>query len=349
MDNYTWDKDLLESYLADDKVEPDFKDAIALASGQYSEKQTTQRKIDTIRANGNFLALNPYIVPCFERIITEPYNYMRVPRDQLNVTIDEALKVTKAFYNTTDVEVRNAFYRFFNERHAKLMARNPRRNDKTVYKGLTICSEAKKDCLVTFEATMDFEMLSVLIHEYGHAVSFLLRNYHNMYECNSAFCEIESVFMELMAYHWLQRNKHYARDARTGMIMIFNNILDNIKDTIEASELNEMIKDMYFSKRRITMREIIMQAKNEFTGMNQKYIMRLLSKPVERVIRYSYSSLLAIELYEIYLQDPNSAIDLYKRIMHGQKETAIATNKAIKALGINAGEHLTDFTRELKR
>ena len=132
MDNYTWDKDLLESYLADDKVEPDFKDAIALASGQYSEKQTTQRKIDTIRANGNFLALNPYIVPCFERIITEPYNYMRVPRDQLNVTIDEALKVTKAFYNTTDVEVRNAFYRFFNERHAKLMARNPRRNDKTV-------------------------------------------------------------------------------------------------------------------------------------------------------------------------------------------------------------------------
>lgn len=349
MAKYTWDKRLLTNYMLDPINEKEFTSAFSYID---TKQKTEPKKLSPLRVmskNCNFFTLNSFVLPVFESLINPMPDYVRVPKTHLHISISRALKLTNAFYASTDQEIYNAFRIVFKQRFKNLMSTDKRENKGSDYIGHTFFSENAKSCLIQFDATRDIKMLLVLIHEYAHAMGFVLRDYRDIYGNNFVTQEVESIFMELLAHHWLQENTNFGNEAYIEKVKTHNAIIQIICDVIEANELANMVRDMHSQGQNITMKTIYYQAQREFENMSEKDIKELLKVPIENHIPYAYSGLIAIELFQLYLQNPKEAFELFKIIVKTQKETAEATDIAIKQLGITAGEHFEDFSRSLKR
>lgn len=350
MGKYTWSKKLLMDYLLNPFTAADFEPAFDYLDSKGKSDVIPMSPIRVIGRDCNFFDLNPYIPEGFERIINEDSEIYGTRPAKKKLSIEEALRTTKAFYNSVGGEVKSAFNVHFNRRYTHLMATMPdKENGTSTFTGHCFTSQAASDCLIDFYASMDFDMLCILIHEYGHAVGFTLRDYVYTYESNHAFSEIESIFMELIAANWLRKNTSYGKDITNGITKVRNDILDTARYSLETYDICSMVMDMHLRGETINMDRIIAQAQKEFTDMDKDYMLELLENPIDMSIPYGYSGLIAIELYQIYLQDPKAAIDLYKRIVRLNEDTPTKMSYTLEKLGITPGKNFDEFSRSLKR
>lgn len=349
MAKYTWNNDLITGYMLDPTIGPEFDSAFSFLEGNKNSDEEKSSPLRVISRDFNFFASNPFVYRDFSSIITPSTTYFTYRTKGRRYSINEALFLTNAFYSQTDAEITSAFNINYDKRFSHLMAIPTSRKRYSNYSGHCYFSETAKDCLISFNATMDFEMACVLIHEYAHATAFVLRDYKLQDLDNEVFSEIESIFMELIAYEWLKNNTTLEKEAILEMKKIYNEILDCARFYLETSEVCDMVSDMNKRHEKINMRNIIAQARAEFNCMPASYLKKLLDSSVEFDAPYGYSGLIAIELYQRFLQDPASTLELYKRILNLQRKTASETEYALTQMGIHAGEHFDDFAKSLKR
>lgn len=350
MTKYVWDEKLITSYMLDPDVSPEFEEAFAFLEYKRDTSVEKQGALQVLSRDISFIANNPFVYPVFDQIATPELKYMRFKSNSSKISINEALRLMNFFYADSDAEVYNCFRPIFDKRYTNLMVVSPnKKNQASGYSGHCYCSPKAKDVLIDVIDTSNYEMLAVLTHEFAHATAFGYRGFELDNEDNIVFDEIESIFMEIVANNWFMQNSSYKKEAAIEMKKIYNEVLDCARLFLEVSDLCDMVGEMHSEHKKVNMRSIIEQARVDYTDMRAYYIKRLLSYPIECDTPYGYSALIAIELYQIYLQDPKAVFDLYKRIILSNKKTAGETNRAINQMGITAGEHLEDFARSLKR
>lgn len=157
----------------------------------------------------------------------------------------------------------------------------------------------------------DIRDVTILIHEYGHAISIYLngldKNKNDSYE---PFSEIESIFFELLSFDYLDsihlNNKDSFNSRKKFLIDLFCNatIIDNKFLIYENNNtFQDNINNSYYQ-----------DIKNKF-NINKNDLRFIYSSPVEIDLMYVVSSLYAMELYDIYLRNPEKAMELYKKII----------------------------------
>ena len=173
--------------------------------------------------------------------------------------------------------------------------------------GSHYCFPFVKDRFLDIGTDGDMELsLSTLAHEAGHFIGSIANEERYLTDRN--YCEVESLFFELIAYDYFGDTLYkeyyvdtmkkffesYIRDANS--ILITRNIADEFFSTFNR------VKDPYGYYASLI-------------NSNSRSSRVELSKD----INYTFSFIAALELFEIYKEDKDLAIDLLFKIMSEDK------------------------------
>lgn len=145
-----------------------------------------------------------------------------------------------------------------------------------------------------------------LTHEEGHSIASQINP--ERYINNQAFFnEIESIFFELIGYDFFEKelnDEHFKTRALE--------FLEN--DYFEAETILDKVKlaNILFERGNPVSTELKLEDKKMQDTLNEV----LYSGPsLKQEIKYLFSHIIAIELYEIYKEDKDLALELLKRII----------------------------------
>ena len=161
------------------------------------------------------------------------------------------------------------------------------------------------------------EILNGLTHEIGHAIGSLMRR--DRYDGDTRFVEIESLFFEMLAEDYYSKvlgNNYFDELLKEKLITYYNNsklliankhVIDNVFDRLR--DLDEPY-EYYVS---------IAKNEKDYKG----------NVDTNKRIKYLYSYMAALELYELYQNDPELAIEKLKEIVQSRKKEYHQINETL--------------------
>ena len=175
------------------------------------------------------------------------------------------------------------------------------------------------------------------IHEFGHAIS-LLTNPNHLETSKFPLVEVDSIFFEMIGNDFVGKHLNLEKDSILNSAYIFN-------DMLGTAHLLSAKLDAFSA---LTPKELYNK------GIVRRYICRnsIFDKSdVDDVIytslcdysQYTISYLVAIELYMIYQDNPQFALDLLNRIILLDEQNSIDYFNKLKELGIHPGEHVNEY------
>lgn len=286
-------------------------------------------------------------IEIFEDIITNFVNKKVIKEDDLNenyktkITKDDLFTLTYDFFKTLDKKTFEIFEKIF-----KYHKKNVIFCSGTINKyfcGATYQLYDHMDFYIKMKRYKDIRDVSTLIHEYGHAISFYLNAYKGNYDNKQTpFSEIESIFLEILSFDFLDNihinDKDSFNNRKNFLIDLYCNAvnIDNKFTLYNSINPKEKINHSYYSK-----------IKKEY-NINKLELRFMYSKPVEIDIIYVISSLYAMELYDIYANNNEKALELYKQIITLNYSTYEDFINELSSLYIYPNETDT-FIRTLKK
>ena len=204
---YTWDENLLKKY----QENPDLKEELKEIFTEITRENEIilPSYLKTLKSDIAFFQKYNFVYPQFNSILNNDLNYLTIQKSKTKISLDEALKLTNSFYSTLESSILSAFNTHFAKRFTHL-------KEFSFYddylSGGCYFMEKAQDCLIEIKPSKKFSMVGSLIHEYAHAIAFTLRNYRIPNLNNTPFLEIESLFMELIAYHYFIKNHFNIRN-----------------------------------------------------------------------------------------------------------------------------------------
>ncbi|MGN1378840.1 MAG: hypothetical protein ACI4XR_00340 [Bacilli bacterium] len=234
-----------------------------------------------------------------EEIFNFSYNTKVNTKDLFELTFD--------FYKKQDKRIFEIFEKFFNDRQNNVFfTSTPINND---FDGATFQFSGIDKVFIHINSHEDIRDVPLLIHEYGHAIAFYLNGFDNIkYNSFEPFSEIESIFFEILSFDYLDsihlddidsynKRKSYLVNLFCNAAIIENKFLIyNFIHTILNDKINyRAIKKEYY--------------------INKSDLKNIYSSSIETKLKYVISSLYAMELYDIYLKNPDKAFNLYKKII----------------------------------
>ena len=218
-----------------------------------------------------------------------------------NLTEDEVFGLVHDFFKGTTKKIYDAFLSIYNNRY------------KTAR---------------FLDSHLDYvDGLLTLTHECAHITTAMINP--NRYGFESAFFnEIETIFMELIASDYFGESMHDKEFSKT---------------SIDKLEHYYFAADDVLDKKRITEIRLSMgnPPYNEFRdSMNDEFYKALLTvEPLRNIdidVKYLFSYIVAVELYEVYRKDKELAFHLLDTIIRAdnekENETILKTVEPVKSL-----------------
>jgi hypothetical protein len=154
------------------------------------------------------------------------------------------------------------------------------------------------------------EILATLTHEYGHSIASIINP--NRYFNNDFFIEIESIFFEIIGldyYYNITKDKYYS------------DLIVDKTNTYYWNANNVVAMKRISDKTFMNMKDEISSIKLLKKYLNQEgFDENCITVDVDDKMKYLFSYIVAIELFEIYKEDKNLAIDLLKKMINRDKE-----------------------------
>lgn len=297
---------------------------------------------DVIDNDKDLIMRYGYSFPCIrdfneynDRLDINPQNLTRI-----NTTINKVLQVSRGFYNQFDSRFRDQYIR---------MSRNFR-NTLHFYK----LSSGVKEFGQTYSIyKTDITFFEVgycnsaqdyisAIHEFGHGISCSL-NHDAMWDAEK-YCliEVDSLFFELLGVDYIGQTLGCHQDG-------FNINLEVLEDYLYSAKLICTKLDMYDA---LTYRELRSKRKlNKYLANESNYdkkgIEDVINTQMREVMHYIVSYLTAIELYLIYQERPEVALDLLFEIINHQEKSNQKYLEYIKSLGVEPGKNFDKYLETL--
>ena len=177
-----------------------------------------------------------------------------------------------------------------------------------------------------------------LFHELGHGIA----NYLNpdlLYDYNKyCFVETDTLFWELVGYDYLSNHLSLKDDAYLISLLYLKEYSYDADIICTKKDLLSHFKLPEFNHKK----EIITYLRHTY-GCDDQYIEDVLYSEIKEMYHYGISYLTAIELYMIYLSDPQIALDLLLKIIKVKDLTSDGYLNYIKSLGIIPGSHIKEY------
>ena len=216
-----------------------------------------------------------------------------------NLTEKDAIMLCNDFYRTFNNDIYNIFYKLLKNKN-KMIRFEPTLD---TYEGNFTNIRRIDSSYLEIGSNGDNkeEMLNTLTHESGH---FIGANLSPRRYGKDRFLEIESLFFELLGadYYAKKLDSDYFRDRpKTKAVFQYNCGKNNI---ITKNAVDKTFDILSTVDNPYAYYTSLVKDRNEY----------LQSLNINNSMTYLYSYLIAIELYELYQQDPDRAIYALKRI-----------------------------------
>ena len=265
--------------------------------------------------------------------------------NEYDISISELLSFVHDFYASLDHDLFRVFKKVFNERKNNLQF--------TKNRSITAFIPHLHYSYININKDDTINDYLNIVHKYMHAICDNMY-YRRDYTSNYPFIELPSLLMELIAYDWLADGFTSSYEDDNGNVVINNMWLEDImvsKGQTAATILKyakyNLIESDYLSKvdrfrrKRETLREM-----KKMTNTKATTIYDLMKTSSLERTTYSIAYITAIELYYLYLEDPERALYVLKElIMMDNKENY---ERELEHRGINLNEHAKKHLKSIR-
>ena len=175
----------------------------------------------------------------------------------------------------------------------------------------------------------------------GHGIHLLSNFSPNLYNNLIVYSEIVSMFFELICSDYYSKIKEFEKSAIVTQFETWDMITENAKSLVlSIVDINEFQSEG----------DLIKNIDSFVNSANQRELSDLLDcRPSEDFI-YIIAQSIVNELYMVYLNDPDKAFYLLKRIMDINLNLPPQVYLSeINKLGINPNQNIDEYNMHLKR
>ena len=299
----------------------------------------TDRSENVVK-RGNFYVCQDYIpryrsqLPHVRDFLEATDDYVedkRYTREGKEYNFKDMYELTRDFFKSVGGKIYKAYEEFDKEKDNRVNFFPMPPVNSTVY---TIPVLNKFYMNIGTDAE-DEEIIETYIHEAGHVITF--KQNSKRYESLQLFTEIESLFFEILADEYLreQTNDDYFLDLErnrlneyygSGSVMDIFNIAYNmtVDNITEINNPDKVFMDI---------------CKNE--GLLKTTPVR-----IDNTMKYVFSYICAVELVQIYKQDPEKALFLLDNII--SNDNTISEYERI-VRNVNPNEHMKEYAKTLTK
>ena len=180
------------------------------------------------------------------------------------------------------------------------------------------------------------------IHEFGHGISCNL-NPGAMWDFGKyCFIEVDSLFFELLGTDYIGEKLDRKKDA-------FDINMHVLKDYIYSAMLISTKLDMYSECDRFDLnnKRFVKQYLIKEIGLNKLGVNDVMNTWIRDYMHYIISYLTAIELYLIYQDNPDKALDLLFSIITVKKNSNKEYLDYVISLGLEPGKNFDTYLKLL--
>lgn len=160
---------------------------------------------------------------------------------------------------------------------------------------------------ITINIDQNSNLLASISHEEGHAIASLINPNRYQRDEHSFYSEIESLFFELIADDYFENEL----DSETFKNEKLNELLDYFVIAMMIID-QKNIADIGFKQKNPTAKTI----KIDRSILNCDSSIDIGACIIEEYMKYAISYIVAIELYELYKEDKEQAIEKLKNILN---------------------------------
>lgn len=233
-----------------------------------------------------------------------------IPKLAKKYSKEDVFMLTHDFFATLDKEIFKKFLSAFKIRNSNVIFTKKDLKDAGGY------TDIKNDNIYIVAAqTETIDDVCTLVHEYGHALA-MISNTEGLK--THYYREIESKFLEILSCFYLMKNINEEEPAKLiNMFCARSQCMSD--DTISKYQIYDfMKKENIFPYDNLLYKKIFQNSINK-DKINYKtffmYLKYIYSNPFTYQACYAISDLYVYGLYDIYLNDPEKAFYLYKRII----------------------------------
>lgn len=295
----------------------------------------------------NFSLMSEYdflwdIFKCFSfyNNVLMDYPYEEI---KTNFSNQDILDLTYEFYkNATDKEIFSTFEKLFDKSNICFFEHSNVR-----FAADTLYLPYYKEMFTQIKTYGDVTDLSNLVHEFGHGIH-LYNNYDkNVYKMNGILLEVVSTFFEDICLHYYGNTGDFQKASNVGLIELFELCKEDI---VAVDEIINIYKCLDIDSN--TNKKLVDYRINKFLeDKDSRYLVNclLLENPHVSAC-YIIAKLISIELFNIYLNDPDKAFYLLKKIMMIDLRMNLKDYyQEIVNLGLVAGSSTLEYNDYLKK
>lgn len=251
----------------------------------------------------------------------------------------DILDLTHDFYKSAlDSMLFHNFLKFFRKRytHIKFVRGTGIENNL----GEAMCIPSLRESFISITRYYEIEDVLSTIHEYSHALSTSLNYMHLL---NTTYCEIDSLFMELIAADYLENifKDGEAILAKTYGYEAQYSIADTLKRKIDIIKAEEhFFPDGFKSNKELK------ECAKRYCYLENDEVDNLIQN-IDYSFNYPISYLFAIELYKLYQEDKDKAIYYLKKIIYLNCKTDLEYYGELKRMGLIPNLHTREFNKEM--
>lgn len=257
---------------------------------------------------------------------------------------DKTISMVGSFYHSFDKELEQVFLPIYSKRFTNLRFVDKCKNanghevDANNYFIGGINENFIESC-----NDETIETYHNLVHEYGHAIANMISPERPFYDDTDYLAELPSIFPEIVSmYEVNDENKLDSSFLAYALLVDYFNkayILTLHKDVLE----------IWKKHGRVTNKEFFKEVKDLY-GLEEKDINDLFDCSIYDDGVYVISYMVSLELFHIYKQDKEKALELYKKIL--SFKNAFDAWKFVYANGLiakNLDEEVQDTIKSLKK
>ena len=299
---------------------------------------------DQILLDYNFLTLYRYLWPLVNDISKIANDDITsIPYPQLDVDNKELIGLVHDFFkNGTTKEIFELFCKLYKKRKSLYFLKS---QDPTIYAN-SLYLPYDESFYVQMSRKNEFNDIAILTHEYGHGIHLLSNFSPNLYNNLIVYSEIVSMFFELICSDYYSKIKEFEKSAIVTQFETWDMATENAKSLFQEFSILSAIDINEFQSQG----DLIKNIDSFVSSVNQSELSDLLDcRPSEDFI-YIIAQSIVNELYMIYLDDPEKAFYLIKKIIDIDLNLPPQIYLSeINKLGINPNQNIDEYNMHLKR
>ncbi len=228
--------------------------------------------------------------------------------DKANFSKDEIISLLHDFFkNGTNKDIYKLFCNIYENNKKNIHFID---SDELLYAGEIIYLEYFNKTYIQIFKGYSFEDISTFAHEFGHAIQFNLNYHDNLHDELRVYIEIISLFFELICLEYFKKSEYKDASFKTSYFTLEEHLQNSKIVTGEFVLLDAIKIDKYENKLKLRS-----NIENLIKELDIDLIRSIVNiRPSFNYI-YSFSFLVATNLFMIYRKDPEKALYIANNII----------------------------------